>query len=469
MRLCGLDVRRDALCGAFYLAALFVFLNCIVHLVGLFLFINRPLFNIDYLALSPLVLWRRWGWFSGLLVIFLILDLIFSLAPAWHFRPATILMSLADAGHLSPPVVFLLAGVIVFLFIVVALGVVFLLQRLMPDVRSKIISLICMAVVGLGVMGLDSSLSGRFFHALDQVNVVTSGLNSFRVAMRTWGNGGSAMAPVSDMATGDLFDQLKNADNALPSHIVLIVVESFGLFHDEGVNFDQIEPLLGVADRFSGVDVGYGEVVFSGSTVSAELRELCGFYMESTHPEVSGYKTQCLPFRLMEKGFSSHAVHGFTGSMFSRKRWYHELGFENIFFAPDLVLEGVKDRCGNVFSGICDYAVWDWIVDGLGGEGRKFIYWLTLTAHLPLPSEPEWVGGGVNDCPVPAPQCALFLTHKKLFSKIADSILNGDLEDTLLIIVGDHSPPYLGPQQRAAFSQTHVPWVELRIPRGGRD
>ena len=74
--------------------------------------------------------------------------------------------------------------------------------------------------------------------------------------------------------------------------------------------------------------------------------------------------------------------------MFERQAWYPKVGFNKEIFGDQLV-KRTKRVCGSAFKGACDADLAPVIEDpsrkaSISGKPR-FIYWLTLNTHIPVP------------------------------------------------------------------------------------
>lgn len=460
----------------FWLTVLVVALpNILMHVLGQAVFISRAWVNLDYFLVAATAVLIGIGSLRIFLTAALLLDVMFSVAPAWHFSVESALQSLTDIFHLPatywlPIALSTIAGTLLVSEVTMR---TLRVRTGLPRSQARIwiaglIVLLGGCVAGADVMAPQSRASEYFLG--ENVNVAGSGLNNLHVAAMTRVHGDGSTVGLEAAATAQLHRTLVGNPEGLSRRIMLVLVESWGLFRNEGLNQVQLEPLRKVLDRHPQAEVHYGKVPYKGSTVAAELRELCKREVTSTHPIVVPFADECLPALLKSQGYSTKAVHGFSPALFSRNRWYAELDFEEVVFAPDLMKAGITKRCGFVFPGICDTSVWNWLLGVLPPDERQFVYWLTLSGHLPLPAEPGWLVDDTPRCPAALAQqkhgaiCDLIRVHRDLFAAIANSVEQGMLADTFLIIVGDHAPPFLEPELRAMFDDGEVPYVVVKFP-----
>ena len=248
-------------------------------------------------------------------------------------------------------------------------------------------------------------------------------------------------------------------------NLVVIVVESWGMSshpHDRALSDRLWDPA-----RWSGrYDVTRGRSRYYGSTTSAELRELCGAWSDFESYDFA--EADCLPQEFRAAGVQVEALHSFNGTFFDRAEWYPRIGFERALFAKELIAIGA-DHCDGVFAGACDRDVPRLIGQRLreAPHERKFLYWLTLNGHLPVPSDPEL---GTDDCRIGDASwreeypmlCRSFELQRQLVDTITAEIMKPDFPDTDILIVGDHMPPYFQRDLRSRFDHAHVPWIMLR-------
>jgi hypothetical protein len=240
--------------------------------------------------------------------------------------------------------------------------------------------------------------------------------------------------------------------------ILFIVVESMGL----PVN-DQLRTWLATRLVNAPLTEHYRVVEsappFRGSTTSGELRALCaltGSYRQ-IDPDLA---SSCLPARLAAQGWMTIGIHGFSGKMFDRETWWPVIGIQSRNFVDSDFLRGSK-RCGTVFAGACDEQVIERAVELLNG-GRRFVYVLTLNTHLPIEAHPV-PAELQHECELTQTDpesCDLLAALGRLLETVKDAVSKA-VPAPLVIVVGDHAPPFSRDTARASFDQERVPAFAL--------
>lgn len=254
-------------------------------------------------------------------------------------------------------------------------------------------------------------------------------------------------------------------------NLVIIVVESWGLSahpFDRRLS-DRIWDPAQWRERYQ---VTRGQSRYYGSTTSAELRELCAAWSDYNIYDFE--QADCLPQKFRAAGFQVEAMHSFNDAFFDRSAWYPKIGFERALFAKDLVALGAEP-CGGVFAGACDRDIPRLIGQRLreAPHSRKFLYWLTLNGHIPVPANQAL---GTDNCQLGNAAwrdnypmlCRSFALQQQLADSITAEIMQPDFPDTDILIVGDHMPPFFRRDQRIRFDHEHVPWIMLRSRRVAR-
>ncbi len=250
-------------------------------------------------------------------------------------------------------------------------------------------------------------------------------------------------------------------------HLVLIVVEAMGLPKDNPEMSKLLfAPLVDNAAVQARYDLKRGSAPYYNSTTAGEIRELCGRWGDY-YDLVDRQDDSCIPATLAKKGYNTLAMHSFTGSFFKREDWYPNIGFATREFGIDMVKAGAE-KCGGVFPGACDRHIPKQLAAKLkAAEKPTFLYWLTLNAHLPVPSG---LNLNADNCErvsqtlkAEFPQiCRQFAIYHDIQIALASEITATDFPNADILLVGDHMPPYFDRHHRTQFDAGHVPWLYLR-------
>jgi hypothetical protein len=431
--------------------------------------------NLEILAIAAVgVFLPRWLVFL-LLLADLLADCAYSICYTYQFSVSDLFESLRFLSVL--PGSRLIAGCAV-VGVVIFISVVLALVRPRPQQRMR--TACALAAVAAVLLPIDmlsgqnplwhqdvSLLSGR----VTRSPILTLGVRAL-FAHRTELSASHAqnepMASASAQMTPWLTASVSAAERP---DVVLIVVESWGLPLDSYLAQALTAPYASAAIAHS-YRVSYGTAPFTGLTVPGEARELClstmGFGI--LHPSAQ-VAQRCLPGQFHALGYENIALHGYVGEMFYRAQWYRELGFDRALFGPELGQIGLR-RCGGAFPGICDGAIARFIGDSLLDTRQaqpKFIYWVTLNSHLPVPARPDLPAD--DSCTTDpalrssAALCSWFrlvrAVHQSVSQVAVQTVARTAARPTVFILVGDHAPPFGDPRLRSRFSASQVPYVML--------
>ncbi len=252
-------------------------------------------------------------------------------------------------------------------------------------------------------------------------------------------------------------------------HLILIMVESLGVPNDNKVMSDKLFAYYENSAIQARYDVSQGTSLYYNSTTSGEFREMCGQwgdYYELLDP-ADAAKLNCLPAMLAQKGYATHAMHSFKGEFFKRADWYPNIGFQKREFWPDLQKKGAE-WCGGVFAGACDRQIPKLLAESLKqADQPTFLYWLTLNAHLPVPTG---LNLNADDCGKVSPElakdfpmiCRQFAIFDDIDKALVQEITASDFPEADILLVGDHMPPYFDRHNRSQFDPERVPWLYLK-------
>lgn len=249
-------------------------------------------------------------------------------------------------------------------------------------------------------------------------------------------------------------------------NLMLVVVEGLGAFEDPDIAkvlTDRLSPAIATG-RY---DILSGTSNFKGSTTGAEARELCAIWGDHTD-FLYGNSQDCLPAQLKRNGYEAIAYHGFSSDMFARNIWYPRVGFGETHFMEDLAGKkgAFTERCGSVFTGLCDVEVGRAAGDRLKQDPNKpkLVYWLTLNSHIPYaPKADGSFGCGTGTAVIANKRvCELTEIWADVFDTVAVIANDPDLPPTDIMIVGDHSTPLWERSAARHFQLGKVQWHLLR-------
>jgi hypothetical protein len=462
--------RRSCVLPVVYLLLLSLPLVLMAHSLAL---LPRGYINLEYLLICVFSVFLPRSLIFVLLFLESLADLACAISQTYMLSVKDMLESLSILRSLPTPRI--MEMLVVFALLILACAAV---AHVRPQSEDR-----------LWVAG-----SLLFLITIIASTAVLSGQNPFKRVDVMYANKRLARAPVFSLAREEVFFHkldlashgtdgggmnsassyaiafLNRAGAVKSPDVVLIVVESWGLPSDahfaQALNAPYDDPRI--ARKY---DVSYGAVPFGGSTVSGEARELCnssmGFHILLASPELLH---GCLPAMFHARNYENLSIHGYVGSMFQRRSWYPKIGFDQSWFGSDLNKLKLPD-CDGVFPGTCDAAIAGWIGSSLlfvdTGKPR-FIYWVTLNSHLPVPAHPNLADDGVCST-LPSlrdsvPLCSWFRLVRNVHQSIQQLALGPSARHTVFVVVGDHAPPFADPQLRQNFSATDVPYV-LLTPR----
>lgn len=275
-----------------------------------------------------------------------------------------------------------------------------------------------------------------------------------------------AKNPQDDNSPIPTTDSLMGRENIMgwarehPSgNVVLVIVESLGLHKNVAIN-EYLSATL-VAELNNDYTLKQHNIPFYGSTTYAELRELCaerGPYYSIAAPN------QCIPHQFRSIGWHTVGAHNFSARMFDRNRWWPQIGIDEQLFANELY-QVSPALCDGAFRGPCDETNIRFLFGRLHGS-KQFLYGLTVNAHLPL-LDTEVEAGLLALCSkhqLAHVDCLLNEMHRRVLHSINAEMRQQAQEGrrALVLVVGDHSPPFGERKLSSLYSQALVPGFALR-------
>lgn len=387
-------------------------------------------------------------------IIAVALNLMVSISAVFFFTSPLELFFLHNGG-----VGFSIVNSVVAFWQLVIVSIVVLLAAVVVRTVGGLVRIrLAIAFIGL-VVFLEAIGSTKMLplNSFGQVNIVGSTIagNVGRLAgfkndkPRKYQDEQDLSAPVMQWATSN------------PTRSVLfIVVESLGKAvesKEPNRTAIDISPPKTNLYKFEG-----GVVPYSGATTSGELRRLC--QLKTSYYEIIEKNTDaCLPRKFDSLHYQTIGLHGYSSRVFSREGWWEKIGLHERIFLEDLP-ESNYQRCGTTIRGVCDDSMLELAFKKLQAP-RAFVYLLTLSTHLPLDESvvDEKIRHDCLSATDPKKVCWITGMHNKLLAQTLE--LASKMENLpLIVVVGDHAPPFLTTEERLSFSQVVVPfWIMYPI------
>ncbi len=459
--------------------------TCITGLVA------RGCFCIDYVVVGIISLYLSRTASAVLLGIAIALDLVCGVGQTYFLPPAEIVSDSSALLQFPAMRIANIVAIALFAFVVASLSRILPRDHGFGRARTALalalFLMVCMATdFARAVAGTGQALNPiRALTDADAVNVAryqqarlaripsrwVISSERFYLQVRRAGKNSSTQVLATQSAAEiglNASGILPGAENQLPD-LVVIMVESWGLSNDSAIRDSLVETYSG-----SGVSAKYqvlqGSVPFSGPTVSGEARELCGstegFHILDASPSEL---QKCFPDQLKAKGYHTIAVHGMDGHLFHRNRWYPKIGFDEQWFRDRFQAQNLPN-CPGAFLGTCDAAIANWIGKRLREPevNPRFVYWMTLNSHLPVPNPPLLPGPATcsfsSSLSSQPAFCAWYQLIANVHTAVSSLALGPLFRPTVFVVVGDHEPPFANQALRDKFSDAVVPYVIL-VPR----
>lgn len=438
-------------------AAAIVVANFAFWCLGHWLNLERAAFNLDLvLALIVMAALPRIG--LALLVLAWLCDglvaqsLIYHFADPWEFVRSARFVKTIDVWSYVNSGAFLLL-----LPFALCFGV------LCWTVRHRSQDWSYLALLGLCLLGADvlngsSAMSGRDVR-FAAANI--AGSPALSISARLSSNTTAyPLSPLPEDASITGLAHVKDWAQAHPDRsVVLVIVESMGKHQSANVR-NWLSAQLVTPEVRARYESEALDVPFRGATTSGELRALCGLQGAYRHMNAETGRG-CLPFSLAAQGWQTKGIHGFSGAMFDRDRWWSLVGLQQSSFAETLKPQGLPS-CGGAFRGICDSNLVH-LAFQEASPARSFVYLLTLNMHLPLAavsasdSERQLCRTEQLDEDV----CQMVAQTGRLLATIGREAAAAAREP-LIVVIGDHAPPFVRTLSRTQFDQKYVPAYILR-------
>lgn len=447
-------------------------INWIFQTIALVVLINAPHWILrDRLALTPaifsldafLVLFilnkhRVIGAF--LILLTWLVDIIAASAKLYLFNtPAEFIKSFSFAGELDFLKFITLEMATVIVFILIVWMTMLIIQRRHTEPLKGAVVIITLLLTCFASDVLNgSSIGSRNGERIFAENI--AGSSFFAVARFFYDITSQSKDSLIDISYD--VDESEKAVKSLihmsrKDGVLYLIIESMGEHKNKTV-MEWYKSKFATAEIISDYSVDAAIVKSRGGTTYGELRRLCaysGSYWLITNEQSSN----CIPKQLADKGWTTVGLHGFSGLMFDRFNWWPIIGISDARFSEQLKVRHI-DRCGGAFRGICDA---DLISDAVeAATPNSFVYALTLNSHLPI-------------APIVIPSDLLELCMKEnltdeicgLMATIGHGVdtliaaMSSSKNRPLIVMVGDHPPPFYTALSREQFTPNAVPMFVL--------
>ena len=251
-----------------------------------------------------------------------------------------------------------------------------------------------------------------------------------------------------------------------PKKILYIIAESWGMPKSNQILNEQVASITANGNI---VNLEMGLVHARGATAFAEFRELCG--KVPTKLNLKKISTsdlgECWPSKFKELGYKTISVHGAHGTMYDRLNWYPVLGLDEMVF-KDVLPKAPSGECHS-FPGYCDEDLFPVVQDRLKSGEKVFLYWLTLSTHMPYDARDiKNYQKNLCDSVFSAGYDDNFCNYQNLqvqfFESLSRLANDKSLSGVKVVIVGDHPPPLLLDSSKFKyFEDDRVPFMSFDI------
>ncbi len=434
-------------------------------LVGLYLFMPRPLFYLEYLlVLLALIVFKKYWPSFVLFILIFVFDLFSIFSSLFLFQLDEFFSSLSFIKFYHFSFQQILIGVVFFSYLFLIGYVLKWSHKIVQQNKKTFIKVLVIFYFIMGSLdmlsGSNKLTEGFIKQDFSKKNIAASLMNDYFKTFSDLGN--SKVETLKDSSMGFKAFLKDTTGNQL-----LIVVESWGELKDAKL---QQGLASWIAKKFEvkGYRVSTGDSKYYGSTTASGLRE-----MTNTKGEYSYYlnhKSAVTPFKSIfdvkhNQGYETFGFHPFTGRMFSRSVWWKNLGIQNLYFRDQYLFENiskVNEVAGEAhFPSVKDEKFFDYLLDKTKTTPKKFVYFLTVNSHLPYNTI------GKDNSPTAqfdiskmaiSDHAKYQLIHiKNLLEYFSQKIESKDWNK--ILIVGDHIPPFPTLQDRGFYVDGKVPYL----------
>lgn len=247
--------------------------------------------------------------------------------------------------------------------------------------------------------------------------------------------------------------------NDSSAHQILIILESWGLLKDTSLRNQQIRSILELKEK--GYSVQFDTSNFFGGTSQAEARELLNKEGEAYYSIIQNGQLdiECLPSHKNKTGYYTTALQSFSGFHSSGNQFRTILGFKAIKdYSNFKNSKKINENYNNHYNAVNDEAVFDFGFKLITAHPKTFTYILTINTHLPFESK---LTSKSN-----FPSIETKGQYKRLEEQFEHlAYLLKEFPEAMLVIVGDHPPPFLLQSERDLYDENLVPALIVSCKR----
>ncbi len=432
-----------------------VFTNIFLYGISFSLGLERPFINLDYILVYLVFL--TFIYHKALKVLAIVcmvvlsgIDILLFVNQIFPFVQVGDLFYLSTFVFTGPLAYqkWLFIAVFYLIFIYIITSTFFFVNHEHAPTKKLIIYLLFIVIIAL--FDLDTIRSQTLFF----VNHYSEDYHKIR------GNDELLSSNKYGSVSKSIFENIQTNKNG--DKILLIVNESLGKATDPKIQAALLAPLYKYQLYYEYIDDG--SFSFVGPTVSGELRELCqknATVMDISRVEDKEF-TNCLPSQLREQGYDTYSVHGASGNLYDRTRWYPLIGFNHVLFKEDFAAA----RDCKSFSGKCDYDLFESIADIMASKQKVMLYWLTLNTHAPYDDRLFVDGFDCQDFSLKeqSEACLNFKQQYQFFYRLSEYVQDDRMKGTEVYVVGDHAPPIMSLKNNfSVYEDFDVSWIKFKI------
>lgn len=451
----------------FYIILVLIISNGLLISLATYLSVGRPTVNLDYFFSSILLLANKRKLAILSFFIFFILD-IFSI-----FSQIFVIIRLNDIFYLLKFI--FISSSLYQIFFIILLFSLFIKIYFWLKVSQKIYKIPLFLFFNFLILFYTYNIYFNNHHSdlnrawliVDNQPVASQTLDFIEKRNRGFFEGFSATGAAFDSthkvigASEYWYKKIDN--NLLPSKMLLIVNESWGIPHNSAIQKALLLPLIAQTEHIK--TISQGEIAFTGITIGGEMRELC--QLQPLHfnlKDITLGFDQCLPKKLQNLGYTTQAMHGAVGIMYDRKYWYSRAGLEKQIFYEHK--QDLKHRCYS-FPGACDIDLINELPIFFYGGEKKFFYWLTLNSHSIYDTRDiriDKFNCQSFNIDSKSESCRNFKLQAQFFYSLAKIIQKPQMKGVEILIVGDHQPIILNAEEKQNnFIEGKVPWLQVQL------